>query len=68
MHRYETAFEIQAHFSHKKCGKINPHIVKATTQSEILFPIFYFLIQYGIKRDKSFPKIADRFRDNFHGG
>ena len=43
-------------------------LVQFFTQCEILFPIFYFFIYHSIKRDKTFPKIADRFRNNFHGG
>jgi len=52
----------------KKGGKITPHLFEDTTQYEILLPVFNFFIQYSIKRDKSFPKTADRFRNNFHGG
>jgi hypothetical protein len=51
-----------------KVWENNPIYSKDATQCEILFPVFYFLIQYSVKRDKSFPKTADRFRNNFHGG
>ena len=51
-----------------KVWEINPHLFKGVTQSVILSPVFYFLIQHSVKRDKTFPKIADRFRNNFHGG
>jgi len=42
--------------------------IQDVTQSEILFPVLYLLIYYSIKRNKPFPKTADRFGNNFHGG
>jgi len=62
------AKDVQIAVKAQKCGKINPHLIKGARQGEILFPVFYFLIQHSVKRDKAFQKITDRFRNNFHGG